>query len=143
MKTRTLLLLAVAVGLVILVAGTIQLLRVSDRPSGTDDLAVGETARAGDLEVTVVSAVETSGVMRVQVRTSGVDDEAGFEGFRLIGIGAAVRASESDATEPQPCVVLKEETQTCTLAFATEELEGSTRVLLVRRGEDQRRWSLR
>jgi len=142
MKTRTLLLLAVAVGLVILVAGTIQLLRLDDDGAPTEQLAVGDTATAGDLEATVITASEADGVMRVELRTSGVEDADGFDDFALIGIGAAVRPSPPDDADGDACVALTEAEQTCTLAFATAELEGSTRVLLLRRGEDQRRWSL-
>ena len=143
MKTRTLLLLAVAVGLLILVAGTIQLLRIDDERSSGDDLAVGDIARAGDLEVTVLDAEERDGVMRVEVRTSGVDDPTGFDDFALIGSGAVVEPTAPAAVGDSACRAVTEAEQTCTLAFATAELDGSARVLLLRRGEDQRRWSLR
>jgi hypothetical protein len=142
MKTRTLLLLAVAVGLLILIAGTIQLLRIDDSGSSAHDLAIGDSAKAGDLEVTVVSAVERDGVMFVTVRTRGVDDPAGVEDFALVGIGAAVKPTAAEAVGDRACRGLTEAEQTCTLAFATADLDGSTRVLLLRRGEDQRRWSL-
>lgn len=142
MRTRTLLLLAVAVGLLILVAGTVQLLRIDERGSASPDLAVGDSARAGDLEVTVLSAVEADGVMRVELRTSGVDDPAGFDDFTLIGIGAAVKPTAAAAVGDDACDAVTLAEQTCTLAFTTADLDGSTRVLLLRRGEDQRRWSL-
>jgi len=143
MKTRTLLLLAVAVGLLILVAGTVQLLRIDDDGSSSDDLAIGDRGRAGDLEVTVLGAEERDGVMRVEVRTSGVDDPAGFDDFTLIGIGAGIKPTAPAAVGDSACRAVTEAAQTCTLTFATAELDGSTRVLLLRRGEDQRRWSLR
>src|SRR5688572_5273919 len=111
MRTRTLLVLAVVVGLLILVAGTIQLLRLDEEGSGTDDLAVGASARAGDLEVTVVSAAETDGVMRVELRTRGVDDPNGFADFVLVGIGAAVPPSSSPVVGARPCLALTEAEQ--------------------------------
>jgi hypothetical protein len=142
MKTRTLLLLAVGVGLLILVAGTVQLLRVSDEPSGTERLAIGESATAGDLHVTVLGAAENDGVMRVELRTRGVDDASGLDDFSLVGIGAAVKPLAPTTQDARACRALTEAEQTCVLSFATEDLDGSTRVLLLRRGEDQRRWSL-
>jgi hypothetical protein len=141
MRTRTLLVLAVAVGLLILVAGTIQLLRLDEAGSGTDDLAVGESARAGDLEVTVLSAAEAgSGAMEVRVRVSGVDDPSGFDDFVLLG-GAIVEPNA--ATADDQCRELTVAEQTCVLIYDTSDLQGEARVLRVRRGEDQRRWVLR
>src|SRR5688572_24462832 len=92
MRTRTLLVLAVVVGLLILVAGTVQLLRLDGGGSGGDDLASGDTARAGDLEVTVLDAAEADGELVVHVRVKGVDDPDGFDDFVLLG-GAIVSAS--------------------------------------------------
>ena len=139
--------LAVAVGLTILLAGGILLLRLDKDRSGTPNLGIGDSARAGDLEVTVVSAEETDGVMRVELRTGGVDDPNGFADFALVGIGAAVPPTITSGSAPpedgaRPCLAVTEAEQTCTLAFATDRFDGSTRVLLLRRGEDQWRWSL-
>ena len=136
MRTRTLLLLAVGVGLLILVAGTIQLLRVDDS-SSADDLTIGEEARAGDLEVTVLSADERDGSMVIAVRVGGVDDPAGFDDFALLG-GAIVPAEEPHAAGE--CGAWTETAQTCVLTFDTSDLPDGPRVLRVRRGEDQRRW---
>jgi hypothetical protein len=138
MRTKTLLILAVVVGLAILVAGTIQLLRVDDSEP-VDDLAIGATATAGDLEVTVVDASESDGELRVRVRVAGVDDAKGFADFVLLG---------GDVLEPEPptrddeCRSLTVASQTCVLTFDTSSLTGDARVLLLRRGEDVRRWSL-
>jgi hypothetical protein len=145
MRTRTLLLLAIGCGLVILLAGGIQLLRVSgDSPAGVD-LAVGDTAKAGDMEVTVLSAAEQSSTMVIQVRVGGVDDPAGIDDFRLIVPGAAL-APETVADTPSgsvdACGEVDVELQTCSLTFSTAEVQGSARVLLLRRGEDRRRWVL-
>ena len=137
MRTRTLLLLAVAVGLLILIAGTIQLLRVDTGSSAEDDLAIGESAAAGDLEVTVISAEEQDGAMTVEVRVGGVDDPEGFDGFALLG-GAIVPADEPAGANA--CRAVTEAVQTCVLTFDTSDLPDGPRVLRVRRGEDQRRW---
>lgn len=141
MRTRTLLILAVACGLVILVAGSLQLLRLGDSSDATPDLRVGDTARAGDLTVTVVSADEADGQMRVVVRTSGVDDPLGFDGFELLA--PPVRLPARGDTSAQACRELTVAEQSCTLTYDTSGASrDGARVLLVRRGEDQRRWAL-
>jgi hypothetical protein len=138
MRTKTLLILAVVVGLVILVAGTIQLLRVDDSaPSSPDDLRVGETARAGDLEVTVLDASASADTFSVQVRVAGVDDDDGLADFTLLGGAVAVpEPAQGDAA----CRLLTVEPQTCLLTFDTSGFTGEARVLRVARGEDVRRW---
>jgi hypothetical protein len=147
MKTRTLLILAVVVGLAILVAGGIQLLRVSGQGSSSGDHRIGQQAKAGDLVVTVVSASDANGQEDVVVRMSGVDDPAGLDGFRLVVIGAAIAPAPAGATAragsaAEQCTALTVAEQTCTLVFDTSRVTGSTRVLLLRRGEDQVRWAL-
>lgn len=147
MRTRTLLMLAVFCGLAILVAGSVQLLRVSDDSGDASaDLFVGDTAAAGDLLVTVNAAGERDGVMRVEVTLSGVNDDDGLEGFRLVVPGNAlaplpsVQAGSGTVDDVCGGVTLAE--QRCTLAFATTDVVGTPRVLLLRRGEDQQRWVL-
>lgn len=142
MRTRTLLLLAIACGLAILLAGGIQLIRVSGDRSGTPDLSIGQSAQAGDVAVTVLSAAETGGAMRVEVRLGGVDDPLGLDGFRLVVPGAALRPDVSGPSSDGRCIAITEAEQTCSLVFVTTAVEGSARVLLLRRGEDQQRWSL-
>jgi DNA-binding transcriptional regulator of glucitol operon len=141
MRTRTLLILAVACGLVILVAGSLQLLRFGDTSDAIPDLRVGDTATAGDLTVTVVSAAEADGRMQVVVRTSGVDDPLGFDGFELLA--PPVRLPARGETGAQACRELTVAEQSCTLTYDTSGASrDGARVLLVRRGEDQRRWVL-
>jgi hypothetical protein len=139
MRTRTLLLLAVTCGLIILVAGGVQLLRLANGSSeAVSDLRVGATATAGDLVVTVLGASESDGQMSVEVRTAGVDDVLGFAGFDLL----APPLRLTPVPGPDRCAALTVAEQTCTLVYDTSAAEGSARVLLLRRGEDERRWSL-
>ena len=141
MRTRTLLILAVTCGLIILVAGSLQLLRLADKSDGTPDLRVGDTAQAADLTVTVLSAEETDGRMRVVVRTSGVDDPLGFDAFELLAPPVRLPAMGSDDAEA--CTELTVAEQSCTLTYDTSGASrDGARVLLLRRGEDQRRWEL-
>ena len=141
MRTRTLLILAVTCGLIILVAGSLQLLRLADKSDSTPDLRVGDTAKAGDLTVTVLSAEETDGRMRVVVRTSGVDDPLGFDAFELLA--PPVRLPAMGGDEAGACTELTVAEQSCTLTYDTSGASrDGARVLLLRRGEDQRRWAL-
>lgn len=143
MRTRTLLLLAIVCGLAILVAGGVQLLRLaSDEDSSTGDLAIGQTAEAGDLDVTVVSAREADGLMRVTLRLSGVDDPDGLDGFRLIVSGGLVEPLTAAQAGDGACATLTVAEQTCDIVFGTADAAGEARVLILRRGEDQHRWDL-
>lgn len=142
MRTRTLLLLAVLCGLAILVAGSVQLLRLGGDGPGASDLGVGDTASAGDMTVTVESAAETDGFMKVEVLLGGVDDESGVDGFRLVVPGRALVPLAAAQAGTDACAAVTTAEQRCTLVFGTAATTGSARVLLLRRGEDQRRWVL-
>lgn len=142
MRTRTLLVLAVVCGLAILVAGGIQLLRVSDDGATTDDLAIGDRGTAADLSVTVLGAIEQDGLLTVAVRMGGVDDDAGLDGFRLLVPGAVLEPLRADQAGAGACRTVTVADQTCSLVFGTAEADGTLRVLLLRRGEDQQRWTL-
>ena len=85
MRTRTLMLLAVACGLLILVAGGVQLLRVANQDDPPRAVAIGETVRVGDMEIVVQGFGERAGSVLVDVELGGVDDPDGAGGFRLVG----------------------------------------------------------
>lgn len=138
MKTRTLLLLAVSCGLVILLAGSLQLLRLSNQHSDAA-LPIGSSAKAGDAAVTVVDFQESAGVAMITVRLSGVDDATGLDGFRLQTIGALVAPNQRDA---HACAGFTVAAVTCTLTFGTGDAKGASRQLIFRRAEQQVRWKL-
>jgi hypothetical protein len=139
MRTRTLLLLAVTCGLMILVAGTVQLLRLAGQHN-TTILEVGSTGHAGDAVVTVTGFDEHDGTAVVSVTLSGVDDPAGLDGFALAGVSkVAVPAPDGSATACTGFTVAAVE---CTLTFSTDGFEGGSRQLLFRRAEEQVRWKL-
>ena len=143
MRTRTLLLLAVGCGLAILLAGGIQLLRLSgEQEQTTEQLELGTVGAAGDLQVTVVRALEENGLMRVEVRLSGVDDPDGLDDFRLVVTGGPIEPLAAAQAGDAACDGFTEAEQTCSLVFGTAEVEGSARVLLLDRGEDRLRWVL-
>jgi len=138
MKTRPLLLLSVVCGLAVLLAGTLQLLRLADQKA-SETLAIGEEGRAGDAVVVVDDYSENATRAVVTVTVSGVDDPDGIEGFVLANV-AAVVPPLAEGTEA--CTALTRQTTTCTLTFATEGFEGSSRQLVFRRAAEQVRWKL-
>lgn len=139
MRTRTLLLLAVTCGLMILVAGTVQLLRLAGQHT-TTILEVGSTGHAGDAVVVVTGFAERDGRAVVAVTLSGVDDPAGLDGFALAGVSKV--AVPLPAEGEQACTGFTIAKVDCTLTFSTEGFEGGSRQLLFRRAEEQVRWKL-
>lgn len=142
MRTRTLLLLAVSCGLAILLAGLFLLLRIDRTGSTVERLSVGDTAQAGDLRVTVLSAAEADGFMRVAVRIGGVADDAVTDDFRLVVPGQLLAPLAPEQAGDGACGQVTEADASCDLVFGTAEVDGTARSLLLRRGEDQRRWDL-
>lgn len=140
MRTRTLLLLAVACGLVILVAGTVQLLRLSDQDEATAAYDVGDTVPVGDLTVVVESFAENDGEAVVGLTTSGVDDPDGTAEFRLVVPGESLVVTSRGA---DACGVTTVAPVRCTLTFDVATVEGTSRTLVYRRGDDIVRWVLR
>jgi len=140
MKTRTLLLLALGCGVMIMVAGAILLFQLA----GQDDVApaaeLGESVDVGDMSVSVLGADEHGGVLAVEVAIGGVDDPDGADGFRLIASGRAVEPREADG--PDECVATSVATRTCVVRFDVSDADGSSRVLFYDRGDDGARWVL-
>ena len=90
MKTRTLLLLSVVSGLIILVAGGVKLLQVATDRTEVPVLSIGDSSRIGDMVVRVES-ISTAGTgAEVSVVMSGVPGELAVDGWRLLGDGEVV-----------------------------------------------------
>jgi hypothetical protein len=142
MRTRTLLLLAIGCGLAILLAGLFLLLRIDRADTPATRLAIGDTTQAGDLRVTVVAADEADDLMRVKVRIGGVDDAEAVDDFRLVVSGALIEPLPAVQAGAAACRAVTVEEQTCELVFGTAAVQGTARGLVLRRGEDQRRWDL-
>lgn len=142
MKTRTLLLLSVGVGLAILLAGGVFLFQLSNESATVDVAELGEPVEVGDVQVTVhgVSGAETTSVLSVDVELGGVDDGDGTDSFRLI-TGADPLAPLA-APAAGRCTAITVDTQACRLDFDVSATEGPNRVLVLRRGDEQRRWDL-
>lgn len=138
MRTRTLLLLAISCGLVILVAGGIQLLRMAGQEPARI-LHLGDTGSAGDATVVVRAYDEHGGVGVVTVTVSGVDDPNGLAGFTLAGTGAKAGA---ESKGDQACTGLSVAPVTCTLTFTTSGMRTDDRLLLFHRADETVRWIL-
>jgi hypothetical protein len=138
-RTRTLLLLAVVCGLVILVAGVIQLLRIAGEDEAAEFYPLGATVRVGDLEVVVESYDESGESAEVAVRLGGVDDPDGAADFRLVVPGEAL-APTGDGEDA--CGAVSVAAAACQLTFELGDAAGGVRVLRVERGDDSARWEL-
>lgn len=139
MRTRTLLLLAVGCGLLILAAGVAQLLRIVTQDDPPEPAAVGAPVVVGDMTVTVEGVVEDAGTAVVTIELGGVDDPDGTEQFRLVVPGASLRPRGGGA---EACDGTTVDLQRCSLSFDVSDVDGSSRVLLYRRGDEQVRWEL-
>ena len=139
MRTRTLMLLAVACGLLILVACGVQLLRVANQDEPPRAVAIGETARVGDMEIVVRGFSERAGRVLVDVELGGVEDPDGADGFTLTTPGGLL---EPDPDAGNHCGATTTRVEPCTLAFGLADDAGSTRVLVYQRGDERVRWAL-
>ncbi len=143
MRTRTLLVLAVGCGLIILVAGVFQLLRLADQEEGSVRVAaVGVPATIGDLTVTVEGFEEDAGRALVVLELGGVDDADGADEFRLVVPETQLAPTAAADAELPACVGTTVESQRCVLTFDVSSVDGSSRVLRYRRGDDRIRWDL-
>jgi hypothetical protein len=139
MRTRTLLLLSVGVGLAILLAGGVLLVQLANESAAVEPAAVGELVRVGDVEATVLGTSTTDdGLLAVEVEVGGVDDD--IASFRLLT--GDRRLDPISAPADGRCTEITVDVATCRIEFDTSAAEGSSRVLILRRGDDQRNWSL-
>jgi hypothetical protein len=140
-RTRTLLLLAVACGLVILVAGVVQLLRIAGQDETVDFSALNEAVQVGDLDVIVESYEETAGTAVVDIRLSGVDDPDAAAAFRLVVPGAD-QPLQPETTGARACGAVTVAAAPCELTFDVGAAPGGLRVLHIERGDDDAQWEL-
>ncbi len=98
MKTRTLLLLSVGCGLLILLAGGLKLFQVADDRTEVPVLELGSSARIGDMTVSVLSVADSTDGTRVVVRMSGVPGEPVVSDWRLLGDGRVFEPSGAQET---------------------------------------------
>ena len=140
MKTRTLLLLSLACGAAIMLAGAVFLVQLSSQDDVEPAIELGASAVAGDMTVVIESATERAGLLVVSVRIGGVDDIDGADGFRLIASGRAV--SPSDPGTDDGCGSTVSTVEPCTVEFDVSAADGTSRVLFYERGDTTLRWVL-
>ena len=140
MKTRTLLLLSVGTALMILLAGGALLFQLSNQESTSASVALGEATRVGDVAVTVTGAEVSGDSLVVSVVLSGVDDVDGIESFRLVT--GDRRIDPIAAPGSGRCGEITVAEQVCAIEFDISATQGTSRVLVLRRGEDQATWRL-
>ena len=140
MKTRTLLLLALACGVAIMAAGAVFLVQLSRQADAAPPVPLGEVTEVGDMRVVVDESVEQDGVLDVTVTIGGVDDADGAGGFHLIASGHA--AVPEAAAAAGRCAGTTIEPQRCTIRFDVSGARGDSRVLFYERGDELARWVL-
>ena len=142
MKTRTLLLLAVGTALAILLAGGVLLFQLSSESNAVPTVALGDEAQIGDVSVTVFGAAPTDAgdLYGVDVEIGGVDDPDGLDSIRLV-TGDRSLAPLRAAAEGR-CTEITEAPVRCRLDFDTSGSETTSRVVVMRRGDDQANWRL-
>jgi hypothetical protein len=101
---------------------------------------IGETTRVGDVQVAVVGATESGGTMAVEVEIGGLDDPDGIDSFRLVT--GDRRLEPLHGSTGERCASITTEVVTCHVDFDVSSAEGSSRVLVMRRGDDQANWRL-
>lgn len=139
MKTRTLLLLAVGCGLVILVAGSIKLFLVAD-DTAPKHLAVGTSGTVGDMVVTVVGVHRNTAQVLIDVALTGASDTDGATAF-VYGTGSKqYKPGPPPAAAGAACGATVADTVTrCVLAFDTNAPQG---VLRYDRAGETLRWDI-
>jgi len=143
MKTRTLLLLAVGTALAILLAGGVLLFQLSSESNAVPTVALGDEARIGDVSITVYGAAPTDAgadLYGVDVELAGVDDPDGLDSILLV-TGDQSLAPLRAAADGR-CTEITEAPVRCRLDFDTSGSETSSRVVVMRRGDDQANWRL-
>lgn len=138
MKTRTLLLLSVGVGLMILLAGGVLLLQLATESAAVEPADLGESVRVGDVDITVFGGDESDTFYSVDVELSGVDDD--IDSFSLAT--GDRRLEPITAPGAGRCIEITVAEQRCRVEFDVGASAGSNRVLVLRRGDQQRNWVL-
>ncbi len=141
------LLLALGCGIAILAAGTVLLLQLTGRDAVEPPTPIGVAAEVGDLGITVLAVTEAAGRLAVEVEIGGVDDPQAIEDLRVVASGRpAPRLTDDDpapSTAGLPaCTGVTVAATTCVVVFDVAAADGSSRVMVVERGDEQVRWDL-
>ena len=143
MKTRTLLLMAVGTALAILLAGGVLLFQLSNETGALTAVELGQTVTVGDVSINVLdtgAATDDDGVLGVDVEMGGVDDRDGLGTIRLV-TGDRTLAPLATVADGR-CTAITLTVQRCRLDFDVSGSATSSRVLVMRRGDEQVNWRL-
>jgi hypothetical protein len=140
MKTRTLLLLSVGTALMILMAGGVLLFQLSGQEVASQATPFGEEATVGDARVTVLDTELFGDTMVVSMEIGGVDDADGIDSFRLVT--GDRQLSPLSPADGDRCDGISEASRRCLVEFDVAEAAGTSRVLIMRRGDEQATWRL-
>lgn len=135
-------LLAVGTGLLILVAGGIQLIRVSNQDESVPNSDIGAVVEVADMDVVVESTSRSGDELRVAVTLGGVDDPDGASGFHMVVPGSGALEPRRPASAPGSCASTTVEQQGCELIFDLAGVDSEVRTLRYERGEASARWLL-
>lgn len=133
-QTRTLMLLSMVVGLLILMAGGVLLVQLVNRVEVVEPSRIGEAVTVGDMTVVVESSRQESGRHVVEMLVGGVPDPDVARGFRMI-------ASARPAPLLESCGAAEVQLRSCTLVFETPD-DGGSRQIIYERGDQSARWIL-
>jgi hypothetical protein len=140
MKTRTLLLLSVAVALAILLAGGVFLFQLTSETAAVERAELGDAVSVGDVDVTVLGISGGEPVLSIDVELGGVEDPDGVDSFALVT--GDRRLEPITAPADGRCVDIRVEVQRCRIDFDVSGADASNRLLVLRRGDEQRNWVL-
>lgn len=140
MKTRTLLLLSVGTALMILLAGGVLLVQLAGQEVASRATPFGEQAAVGDARVTVLDAELFGDTLAVSMEIGGVDDDAGIDSFRLVT--GDRQLSPLAPADGDRCDGITDAPRRCLVEFDVGEAAGTSRVLIMRRGDEQATWRL-
>lgn len=140
MKTRTLLLLSVGTALAILLAGGVLLFQLSNEQKSVDAIELGSEVQVGDISIVVHDTTDDAPLLGVDVTMGGVDDPDGLDSFRLVTGDRSLAPITAPADGR--CVELTAAVVDCRLDFDVSGAESSSRVLVMRRGDEQANWRL-
>jgi hypothetical protein len=147
MSTRRLVLLALLCGLAILLAGGVKLVQVVGEQPVVQVLSFGESARLGDVDVTVLGVRNDERRTIVEVSLAGPAGTDAVTGWRLLAridgrVGDPLEPVVDPEDVPSACTVLAgaDEPVVCSIVFAPTE---RVSVVAYGRAGEQRQWSPR
>ncbi len=114
--------------------------QLSNETSTVESAELAEEITVGDVSVVVVSVDERGEVLTVGVEIGGIDDTDGIDSFRLVT--GDRRLEPVAAPADGRCTSITTAVQTCSIEFDLSAADGSSRVLVLRRGDEQRNWVL-